>query len=146
LLAKLNAAQAAIERGQPKVAANVLNAFFNQLNAFNESGHISPGNYAGLLELYNALIVSLENLEEEADSLAKPGRSGSPPGLLDRTPEPTDTSDKGQGRGGPWKEQGSAGAEDEHGQGNGRKAEDSTLSATPTPRTGPGSSRGPRDR
>jgi len=33
LLAKLNAAQAAVDRGQPAVAINILNAFINQAQA-----------------------------------------------------------------------------------------------------------------
>ena len=41
LLAKLNGAQAALDRGQPAVAVNKLNAFINQVQA--QSGvHIDP--------------------------------------------------------------------------------------------------------
>lgn len=59
LLAKLEAADRALDRGQAQVAVHVLDAFHNQLNAFQRSGHITAQNYDDLLSRYSALVASL---------------------------------------------------------------------------------------
>ncbi len=59
LAAKLEAAQAALERGHTKTAENILNAFGHQLEAFRHSGHISSASYDRLLADYTGLLQSL---------------------------------------------------------------------------------------
>lgn len=65
LLAKLEAAERALDRGQAKVAINLLDAFHNQLNAFRRSGHITAQNYDDLLSRYSALVASLGGVARE---------------------------------------------------------------------------------
>jgi len=60
LMSHLRAAEAALGRGQHQVAARNLEAFLNQLNAFQQSGHISPADYNALHQSYQALEASLQ--------------------------------------------------------------------------------------
>ncbi len=75
LLAKLEAAQAAADRGHAKTALNILGAFENQLDAFNRSGHISPENYAKLKSDYEGLASSLNS---QMGAQATPEASSTP--------------------------------------------------------------------
>lgn len=59
LLAKLEAADQALARGQAQVARHILDAFHNQLNALQRSGHITAQNYDDLRSRYAALVASL---------------------------------------------------------------------------------------
>lgn len=59
LLAKLRAAQAAIERGQRGVAARILDGFQGELNALANSHHITSENYNTLYSDYGNLVRSL---------------------------------------------------------------------------------------
>ena len=58
LMSKLDAAQAALDRGQPAVAANILQAFIHQVEA--QSGkHIVPEHAAHLIEHAQAVVAAL---------------------------------------------------------------------------------------
>ncbi len=58
LISKLDAAQAALDRGQPAVAANILQAFIHQVEA--QSGkHIVPEHAAHLIEHAQAVVAAL---------------------------------------------------------------------------------------
>ena len=60
LLAKLNAAQAAVDRGQPAVAVNLLNAFINQVQA--QSGvHIGATHADHMIMHAQSVITELGN-------------------------------------------------------------------------------------
>ena len=59
LVAKLDAAQAALDRGQPQVALNVLNGFLGQLNALRRSGHISEENYDQIYAQFASIVAEL---------------------------------------------------------------------------------------
>ncbi len=56
LSAKLDAAVAAIERGDTQTAGNILDAFAHELNALRQSGHISDADYTSLYDQYTALL------------------------------------------------------------------------------------------
>ncbi|MBI4498997.1 MAG: hypothetical protein HY689_13985 [Chloroflexi bacterium] len=56
LKAKLEAAAAALARGQSQVAVNQLTAFHNQLEALHRAGHISSAQYTELLASYQAVM------------------------------------------------------------------------------------------
>ncbi len=60
LAAKLDAAVAAMERGDTQTASNILDAFAHELNAMRQSGHISDADYTSLYAQYTALL-TLEN-------------------------------------------------------------------------------------
>ncbi len=55
LLAKLNAASAALERDQPTVAVNILEAFVNQLEAQDGKHIVSP--HAGHLQMHAQRVI-----------------------------------------------------------------------------------------
>jgi len=58
LISKLDAAQAALDRGQPAVAANILQAFIHQVEA--QSGkHIVPEHAAHLIEHAQRVVAAL---------------------------------------------------------------------------------------
>jgi len=54
--AKLDAAVAAIGRGDTQTANNILDAFAHQLNALERSGHISEDDYTNLYNQYTSLL------------------------------------------------------------------------------------------
>lgn len=54
--AKLDAAVAAMGRGDTKTANDILDAFAHQLNALERSGHISEDDYTNLYNQYTALL------------------------------------------------------------------------------------------
>jgi hypothetical protein len=59
LLAKLDAAQAALDRGQPAVAVQILQAFINEVQA--QSGvHIDPQHAAHMIMHAEAVIAALQ--------------------------------------------------------------------------------------
>lgn len=89
LLAKLNAAQAALDRGQPKVALNVLGAFLGHLNAMRRSGHISDENYEAVYARYEAIVTALGGTPE-------PQTTPHPQADRDTeaTPQPTEQADE----------------------------------------------------
>lgn len=60
LVAKLNAAQDAISRGDTQGAADILEAFVHQLNAMERSGHISQVDYNSLYSQYTSLLRSVD--------------------------------------------------------------------------------------
>lgn len=58
LMSKLDAAQAALDRGQPAVAADILQAFMHQVEA--QSGiHIDPEHAAHLIEHAQRVVAAL---------------------------------------------------------------------------------------
>ena len=59
LLAKLDAAIAAHDRGNDQAAMNILNAIAHQLNAMERSGQISQSQYDDLFAKYTSLVSSL---------------------------------------------------------------------------------------
>jgi len=87
LMSHLRAAEAALGRGQPQVAARNLEAFLNQLNAFRQAGHISPAGYDALHQAYQALAVSLQEAPARQQPPASPGRPASAGGA-GRPPTP----------------------------------------------------------
>lgn len=93
LLAKLKAAEEAVERGQTDVALRVLNAFLNQLEAAHRSGHISEENYRKLYEEHGELMRSLNSSTPEAKKTKRndyrQGDEKSPDSKIE--PEPTET-------------------------------------------------------
>ncbi|HLH71987.1 MAG TPA: DUF5667 domain-containing protein [Chloroflexota bacterium] len=109
LLAKLEAAQAALARGQTDVAIRILDAFLGELNAQERSGHISADNYAALYAGYSNLVTSLgatpkatvipvrpspQAGQADGTSEATP-TDGDAPGLMARpTPEPSPVDDR----------------------------------------------------
>ncbi|MBI2952703.1 MAG: hypothetical protein HYY30_00180 [Chloroflexi bacterium] len=113
LLAKLQSAEAALQKGQQGIAANTLAAFLHELDALYRSGHIDTDNYNALFADHSALIDSLDGKGKE-----KPG-TGRPAGKnkndeATATPEPTERSDSdfaptaGPRRSGPGERSGRA--------------------------------------
>jgi hypothetical protein len=100
LLAKIESAEAAIARGQPAVALNVLAAFENELEAFHRDGRVSDATYHRLLSLNNQAASALKQQATPAASDQVPDpqneRRVTPPGQ-DREKK-YDPEDKNQGR------------------------------------------------
>ncbi len=96
LVAKLQAAQAALDRGQSGVAVQILDAFLGELNALDRSGHISADNYNTLYANYSALVTSLGGTPKpeatSVPSINKHRNEMSQPSA-DATPEPTESPD-----------------------------------------------------
>ncbi|MCL4369727.1 MAG: DUF5667 domain-containing protein [Chloroflexi bacterium] len=113
LLAKLEAIQKAIQRGRADTAANILNAFLNELNAFQRSGHISADSYARLYADYSALVTALGQSPQPQVTLKARGRDDEeetqghdlPPNGSERLGRPDD-------EGGPKKEKDAPGHRD----------------------------------
>jgi hypothetical protein len=59
LLAKLNAALNAVNRGNANAATGSLNAFINQVNAFVSNGTLTPADGDSLIEMASAIITAL---------------------------------------------------------------------------------------
>ncbi|MBI2906950.1 MAG: hypothetical protein HYX92_04775 [Chloroflexi bacterium] len=164
LLAKLSAAITALARGEDKVALDNLDAFLNELNALQRSGHISARNFDALHAGYSSLVVSLGGAPVAVGASSPDddrGRNRGPsgptatrePGEDDRgrnrgpggpdatrTPEPGDDSGRGRGPGGPdpirTPEPG-----DDSGRNRGPGGPDATR--TPEPGDDSGRNRGP---
>ncbi|MCL5962593.1 MAG: DUF5667 domain-containing protein [Chloroflexi bacterium] len=101
LLAKLQAAQAALGRGQEDVAIRILDAFLHELDAMKRSDHISADRYNTLYASYNALVSALSSSSGVQGSAATPAPG---PGQPQATPEPTrrpDMDDNPPGRPSP---------------------------------------------
>lgn len=86
LLAKLKAAQAALERGQRYVAVRIMDAFLGELNAMQRAGHITPLHYSTLYNQYSALVTSLGSApklhvapNQQGPAPGKPDTHGGPP-------------------------------------------------------------------
>jgi hypothetical protein len=144
LLAKLRAAQAAIDRGQPRVAENILGAFDDELDAMHRAGHISQADFDDLQMKAGALKTGLAAGLATAASptgTARPaangeghGREGKGPPSERPTPAPTaastaaatastptiSTEDKGRGNGRPSSSDQSGNAHQGNGDGRGR--------------------------
>jgi len=75
LLAKLKAAQAALERGQTNVAVRILDSFLGELNAMQRAGHIQDS--SALYTQYSALVTSLGGAPK---ALVAPNQQGPAPG------------------------------------------------------------------
>lgn len=88
LLAKLKAAEAALDRGQHETALNQLLAFHNQLQAMYQAGRIDDGSYRALLDDYGKLMASL-------DSRVGPSDESRGRGQAERSATPGATSDTG---------------------------------------------------
>ncbi len=73
LLSKLEAVQAAAERGNTNAAENILAAFSHQLDAFHRSGHISQDNYELLMVDYQALVEGLHSAGQGDTSFTRRG-------------------------------------------------------------------------
>ncbi|MBI2906951.1 MAG: hypothetical protein HYX92_04780 [Chloroflexi bacterium] len=100
LLAKLEAAKAALERGQSRVALNNLDAFLNELNAFERSGHISAANYEALYASYSALVARLGGTPRarRGDGSTSPTPTATGSVTPAPTAEPERDRERGRGR------------------------------------------------
>lgn len=86
LLAKLRAAEEALERGQRYVAVRIMDAFLGELNAMQRAGHITPQHYSTLYTQYSALVNSLDSTpkaqvapNQQGPAPGKPDTQGGPP-------------------------------------------------------------------
>jgi hypothetical protein len=59
LQAKLNAALAAVQRGNPHAAAGAMGAFVNQVNAFIQNGTLTAAQGQSLIDQASAIIAEL---------------------------------------------------------------------------------------
>ncbi|MCL4465857.1 MAG: DUF5667 domain-containing protein [Chloroflexi bacterium] len=71
LMAKIEAARQAVERGQSQVALSMLDAFRNELEAQYRAGHLAEANYQYLLSLHDQSVATVP--PAAAPSEAKPG-------------------------------------------------------------------------
>jgi len=97
LLANLDAAKAALDRGEDNVATQILGAFANQLNAFQRSGHISSENYDSLYNSYVELVGALGGTPRPgATEVPRANKNPAPQASPEptATPEPTPASDE----------------------------------------------------
>ncbi|MDO8689500.1 MAG: DUF5667 domain-containing protein, partial [Dehalococcoidia bacterium] len=85
LQGKLLAAREAVERGRNNAALNELGAFLGQLNAMQQSRHVSAGSYGLLYSDYASLVSSLGGTP---GSQAELNRSTPTSGPRDASPEP----------------------------------------------------------